>query len=214
MGIPWGRPRSGWRTTRLARGRICRTPPPASAGPGGRGSPTAPADSPSHPRFPAEARAARGPQRRRREGAGPPAATPPEGEEHVGRPGPNPRGSLGLTRPGAARGSTRATTPETGPERPRPLCPGDFRPLWAVRRLGRLGGSQPSSPVGRRRGQIVREKTRLGSEAAKPGLVRGFSPPRTGRSGSRWSEREPEGRPGRSRAPRVTSPGICVRASL
>lgn len=99
------------------------------------------------------------------------------------RPDTNPCVLHRLTLPGAARGPTRGTTPEMGLGRPRPLYPAAFRPFWAFRRLGQLGGSQPApapaSEPANGRGQIPGERIEPGEGGAESGKGRGHS---TGRA--------------------------------
>ena len=152
------------------------TPPPPPASAKARPPPCqSPTDSARRPRDPCffadrpaerKARSVGGGTAR-----GPPAATPPAGVEHVGRPDPHPRPSHRLTLPRAARGSTSATTPETGLGRPLSRTTSG--------RSGQLGGSGDSvvpSPASREpeqgRGQVA------GKDAAPRG--RGRSPVRGG----------------------------------
>lgn len=168
---PWSTQRPGGKVTRLPRGRIRGTPPSASTGLG-QGSTTALPVAHGLCKTPArpvllcgQARGAKGPQCRRRDGAGPSGSHPARGRGARGPPGPSPT-SVAPTHP--PQGRPRLYERDDAGNGPRaPALSHNFRPFWAARRLGRLGGSQPRLPGARAGAGSGRGKGRS-SERAGP----------------------------------------------
>lgn len=155
----WSMPRTGGEATRLPRAGSEMTPPllpgktdKARPPPTRRQRPLQ--SRPLHQRFPAERPGSAGPLHRRRKDAGA-GRRPlsPRGEENVGRPDSNPRPQRKLTR-GPSQRLWQRDDAGNGPRILAAARLADFRLLWAVRRLSRLGGFQPApNPGSRRRGR-------------------------------------------------------------